>query len=323
VAPGSWWRLDPVIDPSGTLVGQSLAAGGRDGREFRLALPPESFAAGPTSGSVVIGADDGSRSRLSILEPGTGCIRPVATERAVVRRAVIDPAGTAIVEFRVDRTTRADLGVWRRPVDGSGAVERILGAIAPDPRFGETWVTDLAWTDDGRLAVTSCGAAACRTRLLSDEGRVTLIDDPDLGEPLGFAGHELLSYLACRGLPCPIEAVDLDDGSRRRIVAAAGVGALMAAGGDTGAAIVHEPLDRPAEAGRVVELVPLDGSAARRVTLDDDSTPVGTPGRSRSAIELEPGTLALDAGGRVGSLRTVTILRPDQARPMPAQEVLR
>jgi hypothetical protein len=322
-APGAWWRLDPVLDRSGALAGQALAAGAGDGREFRLELPPESFAAGPTAGSLLIGADDGLSSRLSILELDDGCIRTIATERAVVRRAVADPVDAAILEFWVDRLTRAELGVWRRPLDAVGTAERVLGPIDPDPRFGVTWVTDLSWADDGRLAVTSCGAAACRTRLLAADGSVTTIAEPDLGEPLGFSGGELLSYLACRGLPCPIVAVDLDGGGQREIVTAAGIGSLMAAGRRGPAAIIHRPLDRAAHEAPGVEIVPLDGSPARRVSVDAALAPVGTPARTGSGIELEPGWIALDAGGRIGSLQTALLLASTEARPMPAPEVLR
>ena len=55
-------------------VGQ-LGAGGRT-----IDLPPESFATGPWAGRVLVGADDGARSRLSLVDVGAGCATPLAEE---------------------------------------------------------------------------------------------------------------------------------------------------------------------------------------------------------------------------------------------------
>ena len=47
------------------------------------------------------------------------CSWTVAEDSAVIRRATIDPDWHTVYEIRVDRATRADLGVWSRPLDGS------------------------------------------------------------------------------------------------------------------------------------------------------------------------------------------------------------
>ena len=84
-----------------------------------LDLPAESFAAGPFGRIVLTGSDDGSTSRLELVDVAGGCSWLVATERDVIRRATIDPAGATIYEMRVDRATRADLGIWRRGLDAA------------------------------------------------------------------------------------------------------------------------------------------------------------------------------------------------------------
>ena len=153
-APGTWFRIDPVLD-AGTRVGQRLALGhpGEDGSRA-LELAAESFAAGPFGGTTLVGSDDGARSQLSLVDVARGCAWTVGISADVVRTATVAPNGATVYEFRVDRRTRADLGVWRRPLDGSAGPSRVLPPIAPDDRFGPTWITGFIWSEDGRsLAV--------------------------------------------------------------------------------------------------------------------------------------------------------------------------
>ena len=129
---------------------------GEDGPRT-MALAAESFAAGPVGTLVVSGSDDGRASELQIVDTSAGCAWSVGSERDVVRRATLEPSGEALVEHRVSRRTRADLGIWRRPLDGS-APTLILPPIDPDGRFGRTFLTDLGWSFDvDRLVVLSCG----------------------------------------------------------------------------------------------------------------------------------------------------------------------
>ena len=165
------------------------------------------------------------RPRASSWSTSTGgCSWVVGSERDVIRRATIDRSGTAIYEMRVDRATRADLGIWRRPVDGSAAPVRILDPIAPDARFGRTFSTEFAWDLAGdRLAVQSCGEFACRTRLLDPRGGTAqMLDEPDLGLLVGVDGDSIVTYADCHGLPCPIVSTDITTGERRTLADAAG-----------------------------------------------------------------------------------------------------
>lgn len=232
--PGAWFRQDPVLDASGSLAAQRLTAGRLGGLSWALDLPPESFAAGPFGRLILVGADDGEASRLSAVDVAAGCRLPLGGSDDVIRRAVIDPAGVAIFEFRVDRETRADLGVWRRELDGETSPTRMLEPIPPDIEFGPTFSTELTWSTEGdRLAVQSCGARACRTRILErGSGSVTTIAGSDQGELIGLAGGLVVAYAACPGLPCPIEGIDPASGARTVLAPAAGLGVVTGSGPD-------------------------------------------------------------------------------------------
>ena len=207
-AIGAWMRLDPTLDADGALAGQRLSMGVSERTLTKvMELPPESFAAGPFGQRLLVGADDGAASRLFTIDVATGCMSSLAQETAVIRRATISPDGRAVYESRVDRTTRADLGVWRRPFDPASPATRILDPLPADARFGRTWSTEFTWSvDRDRLAIQSCGATACRTRVFDPArgGRPTrLVADPALGPLVGLAGGRAIAYDACRGLPVP------------------------------------------------------------------------------------------------------------------------
>jgi hypothetical protein len=313
--PG-WWRLDPVLDRAGRLVGQDLRVGG-EARHQRIGLPAESFASGPTGGRIVVGADDGLESSLSLLDIAAGCRIPVATEAAVVRRAVLDQGGTALYEFRVDRRTRGDLGVWRRDLVGPADTRPILAPPAADDQFGRTWTTELGWSDDGLLIVASCGAFACRTRLVDTaDGSVVSIAEPDLGEPLGVAEGRLVSYLACRGLPCPIVAVDLATGHRRELSAGAGLAVLVR--DDRRTLLAIEPPDRIGSA----TIVDLDGTSVGRIDLADSERIVGPVSRSGSSVAAPAGWLAIGPSGRL-DVTGPTLVGVHDGRRASAVEVAR
>ena len=229
-----WFRADPRLDAAGALDGQRLTVGRRgDAALGTLELPAESFAAGPFGGLVLVGQDDGASSALSTLDLAAGCRSTVDTTTDVIRRATIGPDGTTVYEARVARGTRADLGVWSRPLDGAEPARQVLSAPASDGQFGRTWSTEFAWSVEGdRLAVQSCGAAACRTTVLDpSDGSMTRVDDPSLGVMVGVADDWLVSHAACRGFPCPVIATDLASGRRRVLADDAGPAVLTAEAG--------------------------------------------------------------------------------------------
>jgi hypothetical protein len=236
---GAWFRLDPILE-DGVIVGQDVSMGWADRPvPWRIRLEAESFASGPTAGTVVVGTDDGHASTLSLIDLQRGCGWTLGTSADVIRNGVLGPDG-AIVESRVDRRTRADLGVWRRPLDGS-APSRLLAPLRTDARFGPTWATDLGWSDDGAtLVVASCGEVACRYRLQPlAGGPVAAITDPTLGTVVGLADGRLVTRGACRGLPCPVVSIRPDGSDRVVLDDAAGLAVLARDDADRGV-VVHE-----------------------------------------------------------------------------------
>jgi hypothetical protein len=295
----AWFRLDPRLDREGTLQGQRLALGLDGARSSRIMdLPPEAFAAGPFGGAILVGSDGGSTSRLEVVDVAGECSWTVAEEAAVIRRATIDPDGRTIYEMRVDRLTRADLGIWTRPLDGSIPAGRILEPIGADERFGRTYATDFAWDLSGRtLAIQSCGEAACRTRILDlSDGTVRVVAEPDLGELVGLEGDVVVSYAVCPGLPCPIVATDAASGSRS-ILAEAGAVAVAISTPD-GPRLVHEVFD---EAGARLRSVSFDGAR----TTDLGQLPDG--------LRLHPSTSVAEAATRLPS--DWVLLSPDGRLP--------
>jgi hypothetical protein len=60
-ATGAWFQLDERADSRAALVGYTLRVGSGPQAWGAMSLPPESFAAGPFGGVVLVGSDDGRR----------------------------------------------------------------------------------------------------------------------------------------------------------------------------------------------------------------------------------------------------------------------
>lgn len=296
--PRPWFRLDPMLDPAGALAGQRLVVGRMDGTGRRFVdLPPESAVSGPVGGAVVVATDDGTVSRVLALDVVAGCATTLDTTSDVIRRATIAPDGRSVIESRVDRRSRADLGIWRRGLDGPEPAIRWLEPIAADARFGRTWSTDLAWSTTGtELAIQSCGELACRTRVVATAtDDVRLLDEPDLGPGIGVADGHLVAYLACRGMPCPIVAVDLRTGSRRTLVADAGPAVLTLT--EAGSRLVHRA---GSGAGATLRSVALDGGDDRELgPIPDDLDLLTDPAWSDAGAGRPAGWIVLAPGGRM------------------------
>ena len=292
---GAWFRIDPQLE-AGERRGQRLVVGvAGQVRPRAIALDSESFAAGPFGGRILVGTDDGIASSLFLLDPTAGCSTAIGTASDVIRRATLSPTGDALLEFRVDRRTRADLGVWRRSLRDPANAVRLLPAIEPDGRFGRTWSTEFAWSDDGAaLAVQSCGEAACRSRVLDlDDGSVRDVADPELGELVGLDRTHLVVRAACRGLPCPLYAVALADGHRTPLGHAGAAIVTMDAAGRAWAVFEND-------AAGGVRSIRLDGSAATDVPSDPSGQRLVAPAaRSGSGTDLVPGWIVLGQDGRL------------------------
>ena len=312
VGSQAWYRLDPLLDRAGALAGQRLSFGLDRERQARfLDLPAESFAAGPFGRSILVGADDGVSSRLRLLDVPNDCFVDIGGNDDVIRRATIDADGTRLYEMRVDRRTRADLGIWLRSLAGDTEPVQVLPPIADDERFGRTFSTELSWSLDGsRLAVQSCGELACRTRVVdSASGSVATLDQPGFGTLVGIEGDTLVSYAACRGLPCPIVAVDLERGSITTVTDAAVAAVLVAT--TSGPRVVHEQFSGPAVGLRATTL---DGSSALELgMLEEDLRLVPSAGMAGAATVVPEGWVTLAPDGRLPAADPVTRLHLRQA----------
>ena len=307
----AWFRLDASLDRTGALEGQRLALG-MDGNRSSgvMDLPPESFAAGPFGRIVLVGADDGAVSRLEAVDVARGCSWTVAEEADVMRRATIDSGGATIYELRVDRATRADLGIWARPLDGSSPAVLVLAPIDPDDRFGRTWTTEFAWDVSGRvLAVQSCGEAACRTRVIDPAGGPPrILAEPDLGAMIGLDGDLLVTYAACPGFPCPILAVDLRTGTRRMLTDAAAVAVVIPT--PDGPRVVHEVLSA---SGVELRAIALDGSSATDLGRMPPGVRLHATPHAAGASTRVPARLGRARSRRPPASRRAQ--RPDQTPP--------
>jgi hypothetical protein len=302
-ATRAWYRMDPVLDRTATLASQRLTVGMAGRVVGQVELPPESFATGPVHGLLLVGDDDGSRSRLRLIDLVRDCVRAETLEPAVIRSAVFDPDVTAVWEHRVDRATREDLGVWRRAPDAAEAVP-VLAGLAPDAVHGPTFTTELRPSADGHLVVASCGATACRTRILDPAtGRVQAVDDT--GPALGFTGGRLIAYARCAETVCPIVALDPATGQQTTVADDAGPAEL---GGTDDSSLVFRAADGI--------LTTLELPTLRRVAVPGATTmaPVRRGSAATAGADLAPGSLLLAVGSSAGG--------PDAASIDPASDTV-
>ena len=298
-----WFRLDPVLDAEGASSGRRLAVGLDGDQTARITdLSAESFAAGPFGRVVLVGSDDGTTSDLRAIDIAAGCSWSIGRERAVIRRATMDPTGTEIYEMRVDRVSRADLGIWLRPTDGRAEAHRVLAPIAADGRFGRTYSTEFTWDLAGdRLAIQSCGEAACRIRVIfPGGGPAVTLDAPDLGLLVGLDGDRVVTYVACRGFPCPIVSTNMESGQRRVLAESAGPAVVV--GTDDGIRLVHE---YGTPTGRALRSVPLDGGTPSDLgPLPDGLDLHAGPARADAATSIPAGWILLAPDGRMPADRS-------------------
>lgn len=290
----AWYRLDPVLDRQGALASMRLTVGTAGERGRWLALSPESFASGPVGDVVLTGTDDGTASHLRLVDPGRGCASAVTDEASVIRSAVLAADGSAAFEHRVDRETRADLGVWRRPIAVGGTASReavrVLPGLDADTAHGRTFTTELLVAADGRLVVSSCGIEACRDRVLDATGGVRTVEA--VGPALGIGSGRLVARDVCAGDPCGILVVDLVTGAREVLVEAAAAAVMD---GDT---LVYE-----VAGGRVAAVVVATGR--RSGPSDVGGVPIRRGSLALAGAGSPAGTVAVAPGG----LPTTTSLR--------------
>ncbi len=293
-----WYRLDAELDRDGALGGQRLSIGTVGDSVVRtLTLPAESFAAGPYGRLILVGSDDGQRSRLQAIDVASGCSWSIGESADVIRRATVDLAGTGILEMRVARAGRSDLGVWRHGFDAMAEARRVLDPPPPDERFGPTFSTEFARdAAGGRIAIQSCGQNACRTRLLDGRDQtVGSIEDAGLGGLIGFDGDLVVSYAACRGLPCPIVATDVRSGLQRIVVTDGGPAVISAT--PAGPRLVDETFAGDEMRLRSTSLA--DGTSSDLGPIPAGERLLVTADRAGSGTAIPPGWTLLAPDGRL------------------------
>jgi len=203
-------------------------------------------------------------------------------------------------------------------------VQRVLGGLPPDGRFGRTFSTEFTWDVAGdRLAVQSCGELSCRIRVISPRGGpVVTLDSPDLGTLVGLDGDRAVTYQACRGLPCPIVSTDLRTGDRRLLADAAGLAVIIPS--SEGTRLVHET---GGGSNRVLRSVGADGTRPSELgSVPDELRLHPSAIRSGTATTLPAGWVLLAPDGRLpadpGSDRPQLRHVPDGST-VPLDEALR
>ena len=302
----AWYRIDARLDGRGSVAGQRLHLGGVGSDELAMDLPPESFATGPQDGLVLVGADDGTQSRLALVDAAAGCVTWSAAVDDVVRSALVAPDGQSVAEHHVDRSTRSDRGVWLRPLDG-GPARQIAAGLEVDAAYGPTFTTELRWAPDGRLVVTSCGELACRNRLVEIRTRRTTAI-ARTGPVVGVADDgALLAYGVCPGYPCAVIRFNADGGIGM-VVPAAGRAAL--AGGRLvyetatgGLAALNLDTGRSHPIADGAGLVPMrDGSGAAAGAEHPADTVLAAPA---GQLDGQDARVVRGADGTVGRVATV------------------
>jgi hypothetical protein len=222
-APGPEGRparvaLQPVFTKRGEQLGRRLEVETRRGDRIAQSLAAESFTGDAGPDHVVFGqalAQGGSEVRLLSLE--TGCSLKVFDSPNVVRSALADPAGTHLYIHSVKAATRADAGVSRIELAGRGEdAELVLEPFRPDAEFGLVYSTQMIWGGSS-LAVQSCGAERCITRILDVAAGTTRGYEAEQGAIVGLTSHDLIAFSAEDSRPADLLAIDRTSGVVRTL----------------------------------------------------------------------------------------------------------
>jgi hypothetical protein len=146
------------------------------------------------------------------------------------------------------------------------------------------------------VAIQSCGENACRTRLLDAGGQlVGSVDDSGLGALIGLDGDRMVSYAACRGLPCPIVATDTRTGLQHTLVANGGPAVISIT--SAGPRLVDETVVGTERRLRSTSLV--DSSSSDLGPVPAGLALLVTADRAGSATLVPPGWAVLAGDGRL------------------------
>jgi hypothetical protein len=208
-----------VMSDRGEQTGRRLSLQARRGFEVSVTLPADSFVAQPSGDWVVYGAAGRRHSEIRAIDLDTGCDVHLARIAGVARAAVLDPDGTTLYVHAVDARSRRDLGVSRIDL-ASGAATDALPAFEPPDGFGPVFATSLSSATDGAaLAVQSCGAAACQTRVLDVASGDVSEYRTAHGALVGLTAQALIAFAAGHERPAALLSIDRATGAGDAIAA--------------------------------------------------------------------------------------------------------
>jgi hypothetical protein len=215
VVRGQGPRVQPLLGARGDLTGRVLRVESAAGAQISVTLPAESFV-GHQVGDLIVYThySPGSGSEVHAINVANGCDVRLASPPEIVRSASIDPSGSSLYVHTVARSSRADGGVALYDLT-TGKPTQVVPPLRPSERLGPIFGTDLRWSMDGSaLAVQSCGAFACLTRVLEvASGAVTSLDGPGQGAFIALTNEHLVTFADCAGLPCAVLSTDIATGS--------------------------------------------------------------------------------------------------------------
>jgi len=253
---------------------------------------------GPVDGLVVVTSDDGSRSAVLLVDVAAHCSLTIDDRADVVRNAIIDPDDGSVFAHVVARDSRADLGTFRIARAGSQwssalVAQPLAGALATE--VGQVFGTGLALDAGSRyFAVQSCTDLACLTRVfdLSKPGAAPVILRGRYQGPLlGFAGRELVTWAACVGNPCALQAWDVTSGHARQLAAGADAASLTRDGRRIVARLASEAGARLAE----IDVVTARSSKLRGIPAG--ASPLATGPSAASGLEVAVNQVAIATPG--------------------------
>lgn len=154
------------------------------------------WANGPFDGVVLVGDDDGARSRLFTVSALDGAEADLLQANDAVVVGAIEARSGDLYFVPIDRETGLDRGLWRVP-SGGGSSEVIHdGPIRLAPQdFAVGW--RMEWSADGKVLVTqACRTRECVTLVHDVESGASRVDD-GLGELIGVTDAH---YVTAHGM---------------------------------------------------------------------------------------------------------------------------
>ena len=297
-AAHAWWRITDRTDASGSLVGRLLEVGTASEPNVSLQLDRESMASGPVGGIVVATSDDRASSTVLLVDAVAGCWWRAHSSVDVVRSAHIDVAANATLEHVIQRSDRADAGIWRITSGEASNGVLILKPLVARPAFGPIASTEVRLDPSGgMIAVQSCSDAACLTRIkpLDDPlAEPFVIDDPDQGQVIAYIGTQLITWQWCLGFPCPIVAWSTETGAMTTLVENV-VAAAVTGDGRTLVAVTDT------DPGQAVRVDLATGLAQDVGGIHPNELPISERVSGYAGLEVEPDEIAL--GAENGTLR--------------------